>query len=58
MILLSETEEKDKEVLYDFLDKHDQYFYDNEDFGDKLIEYIKHNPEKFVFAGSYETDEG
>ena len=34
-----------------------QFFYENEDIDDKLIDYIKNNPEKFVFIGTYKTDE-
>ena len=55
--MLSKAEEKDEEALYDFLDKHDRFFYENEDFSDKLTDYIKNNPEKFVYVGSYEADE-
>ena len=53
--MLSKAEEKDEDALYDFLDKHDRFFYENEDFSDKLTDYIKNNPEKFVYVGSYET---
>ncbi|WP_024466440.1 DMP19 family protein [Treponema pedis] len=55
--ILSETEEKDEKAFYDFLDTHDEFFYANDSFDDKLIDYIKNNPEKFVFIGSYETDD-
>lgn len=55
--MLSKAEEKDETAFYDFLDKHDEFFYANEDFDDKLTAYIKNNSEKFIFVGSYETDE-
>lgn len=55
--MLSEAEKKDEEALNDFLDKHDRFYYNHDEFDDKLITYIKNNPEKFVFVGSYETDE-
>ncbi|WP_024469588.1 DMP19 family protein [Treponema pedis] len=55
--MLSEAEEKDEKAFYDFLDTHDEFFYANDSFDDKLIDYIKNNPEKFVFVGSYETDD-
>lgn len=52
--MLFEAEEKDEDAFYDFLDKHDSFYFAHNEFAEKLETYIKNHPEKFTFNGSYE----
>lgn len=50
--ILDKIEEKDEDAMWDFLDEMDGNTYSEElenEFYDKIIDFIKKNPEKFLY---------
>lgn len=50
--ILNKIEEKDEDAMWDFLDEMDGNTYSEEfetEFSDKIIDFIKKNPEKFLY---------